>query len=92
MLKRVSLAQAFIGEPELIFLDEPLANLDVDGMKQVIELLSSKAEESNFVVISHIWRPLLSIADFVVFFSGGKIKAKGTPEEISDVLKGYRLL
>lgn len=32
------------------------------------------------------------LADFVVFFSGGKIKAKGTPEEISDVLKGYRLL
>ncbi|WP_370456705.1 ABC transporter ATP-binding protein [Thermococcus sp. 2319x1] len=92
MLKRVSLAQAFLGDPDLIFLDEPLVNIDVDGMKQVIELLSSKAEESNFVVISHIWRPLLPLADFVIFFSGGKIKANGTPEEISEILREYGLL
>nr|WP_058947640.1 ABC transporter ATP-binding protein [Thermococcus sp. 2319x1] len=92
MLKRVGLAQAFLGDPDLIFLDEPLVNIDVDGMKQVIELLSSKAEESNFVVISHIWRPLLPLADFVIFFSGGKIKANGTPEEISEILREYGLL
>ena len=83
MLKRLSLAQAFIGKPELIFLDEPLANIDFDSMERVIEIIEGM-KETNFVVISHIWEPLIPIVDWVVVIGNGKLVLSGKAEEVQE--------
>ncbi|ASJ11363.1 ABC transporter [Thermococcus sp. P6] len=89
MRKRVSLVQAFVGNPELVFLDEPLANLDLEGMKNVVEIIRWKREEGlNLVVISHIWRPFLDIADYAVFIAAGRVQASGNPGEVLPLIEG----
>ncbi|NJE00542.1 ABC transporter ATP-binding protein [Thermococcus sp. JdF3] len=83
MLKRLSLAQAFIGKPKLVLLDEPLANLDFKGIKEVSETLGKLANEGlNIVAVSHIWRPLIGFADEVVVIAAGKVVLKGSPKEV----------
>ncbi|WP_048150437.1 ABC transporter ATP-binding protein [Palaeococcus ferrophilus] len=83
MLKRISLAQAFLGSPELVLLDEPLANLDLKGIKEVAGILKELAEKgTNMVVISHIWRPLVEFADRVVVIAAGRVVLEGTPDEV----------
>ncbi|WP_297459062.1 ABC transporter ATP-binding protein [Thermococcus sp.] len=83
MLKRISLTQAFLGKPELVLLDEPLANLDLKGIREVAGTLRELAEKgTNMVVISHIWRPLVEFADRVVVIAAGKVVLEGTPNEV----------
>lgn len=84
MLKRLSLAQAFIGKPELIFLDEPLANIDFDSMERVIEIIDEMRGKTNFVVISHIWEPIMPIADWVVVIGNGKLVLSGNADDVQD--------
>ncbi|GAB6102059.1 ABC transporter ATP-binding protein [Thermococcus atlanticus] len=82
MLKRLSLAQAFIGSPELIFLDEPLANIDFDSMERVIEIIDEMSGKTNFVVISHIWEPLMPLVDWVLVIGNGKLVLSGKADEV----------
>jgi len=91
MLKKLSIAQAFIGKPELIFLDEPLANIDFDSMEQILDLIDGMREKTNFVLISHIWEPVLPIADWVVVIGNGKIVLHGEADDVQeDVEKLFR--
>jgi len=91
MLKRLSLAQAFVGKPELIFLDEPLANIDFDSMEEVIKIIEGMRGETNFVIISHIWEPLMPIVDWVVVIGNGKIILSGKAAEVQgDVKKLFK--
>jgi len=83
MLKRLSLAQAFVGKPELIFLDEPLANIDFDSMERVIEIIE-EMKKTNFVVISHIWEPLIPVVDWVVVIANGKLVLSREAEEVQE--------
>ncbi|MCD6558744.1 MAG: ABC transporter ATP-binding protein [Palaeococcus sp.] len=88
MLKRLSLAQAFLGNPDLILLDEPLANLDFKGIKEVTEVLKRIANAgTNMVVVSHIWRPLINTADRVIVIAAGKVILSGSPDEIRPQLE-----
>ncbi len=83
MLKRISLTQAFLGKPELVLLDEPLANLDLEGIKEVARVIGEQAQKgTNMVVVSHIWRPLVEFADRIVVIAAGKVVMTGTPEEV----------
>ena len=84
MLKRLSLAQAFIGKPELVFLDEPLANIDFDSMEEVIEVIEGMKGKTNFVIISHIWEPLMPIVDWVVVIGNGKLVLSGKAGEVQE--------
>ena len=84
MLKRLSLAQAFIGKPEIIFLDEPLANIDFDSMERVIDIVGDMSGKMNFVIISHIWEPLMPVVDWVVVIGNGKLVLSGKADEVQD--------
>jgi len=83
MLKRLSLSQAFLGNPDLILLDEPLANLDFKGIKEITEVLKRIIEDgTNMIVVSHIWRPLIDVANRVVVIAAGKVVFDGEPKDI----------
>jgi zinc/manganese transport system ATP-binding protein len=81
--QRLLLAQALVGEPELLLLDEPLSHLDVRNQQAIVQLISDVARERQLTVllIAHDVNPLLSHIDHVLYVADGKL-AMGRPEEI----------
>lgn len=82
-LQRVFLAQALVGKPELLLLDEPLANLDIRRETQLIRLIHTVAKSQNIAVllIAHDINPLLPVVDRIIYIANGKV-ASGKPEKI----------
>jgi zinc/manganese transport system ATP-binding protein len=82
-LQRVYLAQALIGKPTLLLLDEPLANLDIKRENQLIRLIHSLAKSEHIAVllIAHDINPLLPLVDRIIYIANGHV-ASGKPEQI----------
>ncbi|WP_457751524.1 ABC transporter ATP-binding protein, partial [Thermococcus sp.] len=81
MLKKLAVAQAFIGEPELVMIDEPFANVDFQTMGEFLRLFKRLKENTNFLLISHVWEPLKPIVDRVYVISNGKLIIQGEAKE-----------
>ena len=73
MRKRASLAQSFIGNPELILLDEPTAGLDPVTTQKVRELVLRKAEGRTIIISSHNLAELQEACDSVAILNLGKL-------------------
>ena len=84
MLKKLAVAQAFIGRPELIMIDEPLANVDFETMGQFVKLFRKMKGKTSFLIISHIWEPLKPIVDRIYVISNGKLLLQGEARELWD--------
>jgi zinc/manganese transport system ATP-binding protein len=71
--QRVAIAQALVGDPELLLLDEPLANLDVRNQHEIVELLGTLRAERGvtIVVVVHDLNPLLSSLNGAVYLLDG---------------------
>jgi zinc/manganese transport system ATP-binding protein len=81
--QRVLIAHALISRPQLLLLDEPLANLDIRSEQEVVTLLSRIAKEQHVAVLlsAHEMNPLLPVMDRVVYLAAGRA-ASGTPDEV----------
>jgi zinc/manganese transport system ATP-binding protein len=81
--QRLLLAQALVGDPRLLLMDEPLSHLDVRNQGAIVQLISQIARRRHLtvVLIAHDVNPLLPHIDHVLYVAGGKI-AMGTPAEI----------
>ncbi|WP_076409596.1 ABC transporter ATP-binding protein [Shewanella sp. UCD-KL12] len=73
MSKRASIAQALIGSPELVLLDEPTAGLDPVNAKVIRELVRSLSHEITFVISSHNLDELEKLCDQVLYLDNGKL-------------------
>ena len=82
MTKRLGIAQAFLGEPELIFLDEPTAGLDPRNAGRIRRVIRELAEHATVVVSSHNLIELEDLCDHVAILDRGVIKATGTMAEV----------
>jgi ABC-2 type transport system ATP-binding protein len=83
MRQRLGIANALIGEPEVLILDEPANGLDPEGMRWMRGLLRDFAERGGTVLLSsHLLHEVDAIADRLVIIGGGKIVAEGSKEEL----------
>jgi zinc/manganese transport system ATP-binding protein len=89
--QRLLIAQALVGSPAALFLDEPLDSLDLPNQTAVAALLGriSRSEEVAVVLVAHDVNPLLPYLDRVVYVAGGRVVV-GRPERVitSETLSG----
>jgi ABC-2 type transport system ATP-binding protein len=84
MLQRMSLAQALLGEPELLILDEPMSGLDPMGRRDVRDIILAERDRGTTVFFSsHIIPDVESICDRVAIVVEGTVRATG---EVSDLV------
>jgi ABC-2 type transport system ATP-binding protein len=82
-VQRVGLAQALVGNPEILILDEPASGLDPLGRRHVRDLLQHQREEGKTIFLSsHLLSEIETVCDRVAVLSHGKLTAIGRPDEI----------
>ena len=75
--QRIFLAQALVGNPDILFLDEPLASLDIRRENDFVRLIKKTASERNITVllIAHNINPLLPVLNRVIYLANGRVVA-----------------
>ncbi|MFC1668725.1 ABC transporter ATP-binding protein [Chlamydiota bacterium] len=85
MKKRLQVAQAFLGEPQLIILDEPTAGLDPQNAHAIRELIKSFRTRSTILFCSHNLNEVQEICAYVGILKNGTLIKEGPIEEITHV-------
>jgi zinc/manganese transport system ATP-binding protein len=82
-LQRIFLAEALIGKPDLLLLDEPLANLDMRRESNFVDLINDVVRKRGVTVllIAHNINPLLPVLDRVIYVANGRV-TNGKPSEV----------
>ena len=85
MLKRLGIAQAFLGEPDLILLDEPTSGLDPQNARQIRDLVLEMQRERGVttVISSHNLGEIQELCDHVAILDKGKLKAAGSVDAVT---------
>jgi ABC-2 type transport system ATP-binding protein len=85
MVQRLGIAQALVGDPQLLIFDEPTSGLDPSGRKEVMELLLALKQSGKTVFLSsHILPEVEQICDRVVIIDRGRLVRAGRLEEMLD--------
>ena len=88
MRRRVALAQALLGKPQLLVLDEPTAGLDPAQRLRFREIVGGIAETNTVVLATHQTEDVAAICDRVVVIDHGKVFFEGTPVELALTAEG----
>ena len=83
--QRVGLAQALIGDPELLILDEPTTGLDPNQLVEIRSLIRSLGKDRTVILSTHIMQEVREMCDRVVILDHGEIKADKPINEIIDL-------
>lgn len=85
MRQRLGLANALLGDPELLVLDEPANGLDPEGIRWLREFLKSLAAEGRAIFISsHVLAEMAQLVDDVVIIDQGRLVASGSQRQLID--------
>lgn len=90
--QRVGLAQAILGYPEIIILDEPTVGLDPKQMIEMRELIRSLGKKHTVILSSHILSEVSAVCDEILIISQGELVASDTPEGLAEKQKGASVL
>ena len=91
-MQRVGLAQALLGYPEVIILDEPTVGLDPKQIIEIRDLIKSLGEKHTVILSSHILSEVSAVCDYVLIIDRGKLVASDSPENLSRVMSGANSL
>lgn len=86
--QRVGLAQALLGFPEVIILDEPTVGLDPWQIREIRELIRSLGRDHTVLLSSHILPEVQEVCDQIVIIHKGNVIASGATEEIERKMRG----
>lgn len=86
--QRVGLAQAILGEPEIIILDEPTVGLDPKQIIEIRDLIRSLKEKHTVILSSHILSEVSALCDQIMIISNGKLIASDTSEGLQKLMSG----
>jgi ABC-2 type transport system ATP-binding protein len=90
--QRVGLAQAIIGYPEVIILDEPTVGLDPKQIIEIRTLIKNLAQNHTIILSSHILSEVSAVCDHIMIISKGKLVASDTPDKLMELMKGEIVL
>ncbi len=88
MRRRVALAQALVGDPRLLLLDEPTAGLDPEQRLRFRDLVSRLGEDRTVVVSTHQTEDVAALCQQVLVMHDGRIRFSGTPAELTATAAG----
>lgn len=86
--QRTGLAQAILGFPEIIILDEPMVGLDPKQIIEIRELIKTLSQKHTVILSSHILSEISAICDHIMIIAHGKLVASDTPENLVQLMKG----
>ena len=90
--QRVGLAQAILGYPEIIILDEPTVGLDPKQIIEIRELIRKLSEEHTIILSSHILSEVSAVCDYIMIINHGKLVASDTTENLMNHSLGSNTL
>jgi len=90
--QRVGIAQAMVGNPPILILDEPTVGLDPNQIIEIRKLIKSLSKSHSIIISSHILSEIQEIADRVVIINRGKVAAIDTIGDLSKRLSGQTKL
>ena len=88
--QRVGLAQAMIGNPELLILDEPTTGLDPNQLEDIRALIRSLGEQRTVILSTHILQEVKQMCTRVIIINHGEIKVDKPISEIEDLEQTFR--
>lgn len=88
MRQRFGIAQALIGRPSLLIVDEPTAGLDPEERNRFLNLLSEVGENVVIILSTHIVEDVSDLCSRMAIIAGGKIVLTGSPQELTGKLAG----
>jgi ABC-2 type transport system ATP-binding protein len=80
--QRVGLAQAIMGNPDVLILDEPTTGLDPNQIVEIRELIKKIGKEKTVIFSTHILSEVSAVCDRVIIINNGKIVGEGSPAEL----------
>jgi ABC-2 type transport system ATP-binding protein len=88
MRRRVALAQALLGDPDLLVLDEPTAGLDPEQRLRFREIVSERSADRTVVLSTHQTEDVAALCPRVLVMDDGRALFDGTPRGLADVARG----
>lgn len=90
--QRVGIAQALLGEPRLLVLDEPMVGLDPAQIIEIRTLVKELGQTHTVLFSSHILAEVSTVCSQILILSGGRLIASGTAEELQAMAQGQDVL
>lgn len=89
MRRRFGVAQALIGDPGLLLLDEPSAGLDPTERNRLLDVVAEAGERAVVLLSTHLVDEAAAICPRVAILAGGRLRLDGTPADLTAVLRGW---
>ena len=86
--QRVGLAQAILGDPEVLILDEPSVGLDPKQIIEIRDLIRKLGENHTIILSSHILSEVSAVCDHIMIIAHGQLVASDSPEGLQKLMKG----
>lgn len=88
MRQRFGIAQALLGQPKLVIVDEPTAGLDPEERNRFLNLLAAIGEDVVVILSTHIVEDVAQLCSKMAILAGGKVVRQGAPEELRRSMQG----